>query len=423
VNLRDHVARSLAAAGLGPDRPVAVACSGGPDSVALAHVAMTLSGEGRLGPVTLVHVDHRLRPGSEQDGQRVRALAQAGAARALVVGAEVDREKSSLERAARDARYAALDRAAEEIGAAATLLAHTASDQAETVLMRVVAGTGIRGLAGIPPRRGRYLRPLLEVARPEIEAYLCAHRLETAADPMNEDQRFFRARVRRRWLPALAGENPRVAEALCRLARAARAEREVLDYAARALTAAAALPGDPAWTALDVEAIAAAPAAVAGQALAVAAARAGGGPLAAVHRSALLDLVRRPASGTLSLDLPGLRAVREYGRLTLSARDQVEEPARRPALHLEGDDGPYEVRRWRPGDRMRPRRLGGRSRKLSDLFIDQKVPRRLRQEARVVIRVGDGAIVWAEHLGLAHDSSIRVTLTPSQLVATTDSTT
>src|SRR5690606_2188736 len=130
------------------------------------------------------------------------------------------------------------------------------------------------------------------------------------------DLRFFRARVRGRWLPWLREENPRVEEALVRLAAAAREQREVLElageYLLREASVSPAEEGSGAPAALRISALASAPAAAAGYALALAAARAGGGPLLARHRRALLDLVHRLPSGTVRVDLPGLRAVREY---------------------------------------------------------------------------------------------------------------
>jgi tRNA(Ile)-lysidine synthase len=164
----------------------------------------------------------------------------------------------------------------------------------------------------------------------------------------------------------------------------------------------------------------------------LAAARAGTRPLEARPLRALDDLATRAAvndsaaardgavarGGSAWLSLPGGSAVREYDRLILAGRAaellDVDE-ARSPALariQVTGTDGPYVVRRWQPGDRMRPARLRGRSRKLGDLFIDARVPRRLRACAVIVIRATDGVIVWAEHIGPAFGCDVSVCLTP-----------
>src|SRR5262249_41897107 len=136
----------------------------------------------------------------------------------------------SLEEAARLARHAALNRVARATGARRIVLGHTADDQAETVLMRILEGAGPRGLAGIPARRGRIVRPLLEVSRPEILAHLAAHSLEAMEDGTNRDPKFLRNRVRHEILPLLTTQvGFRVPEALRRLARASRETTEALD--------------------------------------------------------------------------------------------------------------------------------------------------------------------------------------------------
>lgn len=392
-----------------------VGCSGGADSVALADLAMSAARRGRLGRVTLLYVDHGLRDGTAGEARRVCALAAGGGAEARVERAAVEQGAASLEAAAREARYAVFDRVADECGADRLLLAHTATDQAETVLMRMLRGSGVAGLAGIPAVRGRYVRPLLEISRAELEAYLDRRGLTYVTDPMNRDLRFTRSRVRHELMPRLRRENPLVEEALCRLASAAREQREVLDFAAAELLAAARSgPG-----VLSVARLAGSPPAVAKRAISLAIAELDGADqrqqVGARHLRAVLELVARPEAGSCSLDLPGLRATREYDTLRLERRAAGQQMP--PDLAVDGPDGPYRIRPWAPGDRMRPERLHGHSRKLSRLFVDAKVPRRLRERARVVVRAADGAILWAEHLGPAHGSRVQVTLTTPTPVA------
>ena len=402
---------------LGVDRavPVLVACSGGADSAALAHAAMALAAAGRLGPVTLCHVDHQLRPGSAADADLVSRLAAAGGARFASARVEVARDQGSLEAAARTARYRALATAAAEIGAGAILVAHTARDQVETVLMRLLRGTGVAGLAGIPARRGPIARPLLRLERAAVEAYCQVHALEVVDDPSNRDLSHFRNRVRLEVLPALRQVNPSVDAALLRVAAVAGEARSALDFAADLLAEGARGPGG-AWR---VDVLARAPGSVLAHFFAREVGAAGGGPLGARHHRALAGLVGSKAGGSSRVDLPGLTAWREYDLLRLERPIAPADPDPPAPLEVTGPDGPYQVRRWRPGDRMQPERLRGRSRKLSDLYIDARVPRRVRAAARVVTRASDGRIVWAEHLGSAFGSSIAVvTLTPRESVAT-----
>jgi tRNA(Ile)-lysidine synthase len=438
--LHTRVLSMLVEHGVEPGHRLGVGCSGGADSAALAHVSASLGRAGALGPVVLAHIDHGLRPDSAADARAVAALARTLGAGVAIRAVVVDRRGASLERAAREARYQAFEDLAREHQLRWILLAHTASDQAETVLMRVLRGTGVAGLAAIPPQRDRYLRPLLGTTRQEIEAYVTEHGVAWVRDPMNEDPAFLRSRIRHRWLPALRAENPALDQALVRLARSAAAQREVLDFAATTLlaqarasqpgtapdAAAAPVAARPATSGsapqrLDIASLGSAPEAVVRRALALAVEQAGGGPLGAKHLRALHDLVQRPTSGTLGLDLPGVRAVREYQTLLLDATRAGSAPG--PAAEaaagvvVRGSRPPYVVRRWRPGDRMRPARLKGRSRKLSDLFTDAKVPLSARQRAIIVARQSDGVIEWAEHIGPAHDAEISVALTSPDPVA------
>lgn len=405
MDLVAHVGAFVARLSGAASRPIVVACSGGPDSVVLADVAMRLAAADALGPVTLAYIDHQLRADSAGDGVRVAELAAQGGA-GFVSRAVTVAPAGSLEDAARRARYAALDAIAGELGAGWVLVGHTATDQAETVLMRLCRGTGVIGLAAIPAVRGRYARPLLDVPRAEVEAYRAGRGLAAVSDPMNADLRFARSRIRHQILPRLRESEPAIDDHLVQLARSAREAREVIE------AAAAAVPAD------DAGALAAAPPAVAKCAVARAAEVAGLGPLAAAHLEAVLALCRRPPAGTVAIDLPGGRAIREYRSLRLepTALDPGT-AAGSPPPFPEPPPG-HHVRLWQPGDRMRPTRLHGRSRKLSDLYVDAKIPQRLRRQARVLVRDADRAIVFAEHIGPAFGSRGDLSLTIPTTVAT-----
>jgi tRNA(Ile)-lysidine synthase len=210
--------------------PVVVACSGGADSLAL----LILAAEAGLDPVA-VHVDHGLRPESAAEGAVVRDVA-AGlgvASRCVQVDVGVG---SNLEARARDARYAALETARAELGATAVLVAHTADDQAETVLLNLLRGSGASGLAGMPARRGHIVRPLLGVRRVDVHA-VCAERGITAVvDSSNEDRIHRRNWVRLDALPALnEGARRDLVPVLNRQAAVMRAEADLLDELADAL--------------------------------------------------------------------------------------------------------------------------------------------------------------------------------------------
>ena len=222
VEVRRAVRECLA--DLPPEALVLVACSGGPDSIALA--AASKSERSRVGAVI---VDHGLRPESAAEAQRAAGwLREHGLDPVLVAAVQVGGE-GGPEAAARRARYDALDAAAARVGADAVLLGHTKDDQAETVLLGLARGSGVRSLAGMPAARGIYRRPLLGVARAVVRAAV-PEGAPLVEDPHNADPRYARARVRHDVLPMLERElGPGVVEALARTARLAREDADALD--------------------------------------------------------------------------------------------------------------------------------------------------------------------------------------------------
>ena len=357
-----------------------VACSGGADSLALADAAIAVAGAAHV--VVLV-IDHRLAEGSTAIAERVATWARERGAAAVVRRVTVARG-ASLEAAARTARYAALEELADELGLACVMLGHTARDQAETVLMRIVRGTGPAGLAGIAATRGRFVRPLLALERAAVDAYVAARALPVWDDPMNADPAFARVRMRREILPLLRRENPQLDAALVRLADSAAEWLAVIDRAAAPF---ARFP-------IACSALAKEPPAIRKRALALALEQLG---YAAVHLEQIDRAIMAPPRGTIRIEIAGAVLVKSYDTLELE-RDH-------PPATLAAPDG-YLLRTWQPGDRMRLARLKGRSRKLSDLYIDAKVPQPIRATARVLVRISDATIVWAEHLGVAFEETI-----------------
>jgi tRNA(Ile)-lysidine synthase len=398
--------------------PLLVMVSGGGDSVALLDIAHRLHAD-----VAVLHVNYGLREDASRDEAVVRQLCDQ-----LGVPLRVERvqlgTEGNLQERARDARYALAEALAEGDYAAA----HTASDQAETVLYRLAVSPGSRALHGMSPRRGRLVRPLLGVTREELRDYLRARGLEWREDPSNADRRFARARVRHDVVDALRELSPAAERTIAETARQLRDEAEVLG--AVVTDAVKELGGGPA---VSLAALLEYPPAVRRlvlRALAERAAGAGAGartpdpgtPESGAPPRQSRSLSRREADeilalgerGTKSLDLGGgLRALVEYGtlRFTRSGDASAPEPvplsvpgrARFGDWELEArvgapgdvtvsDLGPeLTVRAWRDGDRMRPVGLGG-SKSLQDLFTDRKVPRALRHTLPVVET--DGEIVW-----------------------------
>jgi tRNA(Ile)-lysidine synthase len=366
-----------------------VLLSGGGDSVCLLDVALRLGAR-----ASALHVNYGLRPEADEDEAFVRTLCER-----LGVALHVERaqlgEGGNLQERARDARYALAERLAEGDYAAA----HTASDQAETVLYRLAVSPGSRALHGMAARRGRLVRPLLAVTREEVRDYLRARGLDWREDPSNADRRFARARVRHDLLEALREVGPAAERTIAETARQLRQEAELLDAAVDA--ALEELGGGPA---VSLGALREQPPALRRLVLRR---LAGDRPVP----DSILDLEER---GTKSVDLgDGLRAVAEYGvlRFTQSGEVPIPEPVPlavpgrvrfgdwevevvpgRPGdVTVGGLGAPLTVRAWGEGDRMRPLGLGG-TKTLQDLFTDRKVPRALRRTLPVV--EAGGEIVW-----------------------------
>ena len=306
--VRNAVRASVA--GLAPGDLVLAACSGGQDSLALAAALAFVAPRAgwRAGAVT---VDHGL-----QDGSASRALAVASTLRDLgldpvrVATVTVD-GAGGPEAAARDARYAALSAVAADVGAAAILLGHTLDDQAETVLLGLARGSGPRSLAGMPAKRGLFVRPLLGVRRTVTASACEAQGLSAWSDPHNADRRFARVRVRLDALPALeAALGPGVAEALARTAGQLRDDAEVLEKIATSQRERGA-------SLLSAVSLAELPGAVRTRVLRSAALEAGcpAGALTATHVARIEELVT-DWRGQRGVDLPGgVRAARRSGEV------------------------------------------------------------------------------------------------------------
>ncbi len=180
------------------EAPVIVACSGGPDSLAL----LVLAARALLQPVA-VHVDHGLREGSGGESKVVEDAANLLGVEWVSVSVDVG-NGPNLEARARVARYSALTKACADLGATVILTGHTADDVAETVLINTLRGSGLSGLAGIPKRRGRVVRPLLDMRREDVRAIAMTIGVVPVDDPSNSDEIHRRNWIRHTVMPLLS---------------------------------------------------------------------------------------------------------------------------------------------------------------------------------------------------------------------------
>ena len=325
-------------------RRLLVAVSGGSDSLALLHLLHETRDAHRL-ELVVAHVDHGIHPESAEVARRV--MAAANELRIPVVVGRLGLGAGTSETAARAARHAWLQQVRRSEGADAIVLAHHADDQVETVLLRVLAGSGLAGLAGMRPRHGTLLRPLLEFRKVELVAWLASRGIPNWEDPANLDPVHERSWIRSALLPMLSEREPAVPERLRRLARHAAVDRAAWEAALDTL------PGlDPQGSAGRLS-VAALPLAAYDSALAStllrAAARRAGCVLGPRRAERLLAMVRGGRSGA-TLELGGeWRAELSFGRICFHR--VVAAP---PPLPLRGAQGQRQWGAWRVSWRRAP---------------------------------------------------------------------
>ncbi len=202
---------------------IVVACSGGPDSIALVDMLHRLAREQSVIPV-VVHVNHHLRgPESQRDAKFVAQFCKARALPYIILDGRIPKV-GNVQTQARNVRYAALTAVATHIGSSMVVTAHHANDQAETVLLHLMRGSGPDVLAGIPQRRAlskrvQVVRPLLNFTRDDIQAYIRNAKLKFIQDSSNKKLTYTRNWIRKKVLPLLAHHNPKIVEALCQTAQ------------------------------------------------------------------------------------------------------------------------------------------------------------------------------------------------------------
>jgi tRNA(Ile)-lysidine synthase len=435
---------------------VLAAVSGGSDSVALLHLLLELQERGDLTVVAVAHLNHRLRGGAaDLDEAFCRALGASLDLPVIVesvdVAAAARADRTSVEQAGHRLRHEFFARAAAASAAASTAVGHTRDDQAETFLLRLLRGAGPVGLGGMHPRTGSIVRPLLDVARDELRAYLAERRIEFREDESNLDPAIPRNRVRHELLPLLRDRfSPGIVDTLSREAAIARDDAEYFESIVASVgeTVVSGSGGD---RVLDVAALAACPSALARRIVRHAMEEVAPGRFVGFDAvEAVLDLADPSGKGPRRVDAPGQRVERIGENVVLRSRPGRAAPDAGPeaqpfsyALSVPGEVDlpeagcaisaelgsaavdpadlhaevglavvaasemapPLTVRNRHAGDVFRPMGLGGRK-KLQDFFVDRKVQRRLRDRVPLVVD-GRGRIVWVA--GLAVGDEFRVT--------------
>ena len=427
-----------------PGDTVAAAVSGGPDSVAMLHGLLELKDE--LGiSLAVAHLDHGFRDESASEAEFVGKMAES---LGLPFYTEKARLKERLEglpvnrqAKAREARYEFLERAAIALKAGKIAIAHTTDDQAETVIMRLIRGSGTQGLAAIPPIRGKIVRPLLYASREEILGYLSEKKIGSVSDPSNLKKIYVRNRIRLELMPTLKSYNPRIMEALSKMAELLRADEEFLDSCAQEAVERLARRGNDqpgnGYIALDLDGFRKLSDAIKRRVVRLLVEEIKGDTLGLSYEH-VMKALNETAEGPTGrgTDFPGgLRVERSYGVILVhipreappfsvslpmpatGASSRVEIPGTgifveaeimaagntktekfiapddRNTAYFDGDrlSWPLIIRSRRPGDFFYPAGMAGKK-KLKEYFIDMKLSRALR--SRVPLIESGGEIAW-----------------------------
>ena len=398
-----------------PADRVLIAVSGGPDSLSLLHYLWHRRHSLGLESVEAAHLDHGLR--GDESAAEAAWVAAWCAERGIpchvgLVDLGTRKLHGSKQEKARAARYAFLEQLASEFSATKIATAHTQDDQAETVLMNILRGTGLDGLRGIPEKRGLFVRPMLFISRAEIEAYCTAQGLEPRQDPSNfSPENYTRNRVRLELLPQLEREyHPGVKQSLLRLAEIAERDSDYLQVQADSAFQESLRVRNAFQIVLNRPTLAALHPALLRHVLrtAISALRGTGEGITYALTEQICAAIADDRSKAFGLTLPrpscSVLVTQDAVTLEITLASTAPEALWQlqtsfeplpDGVMLNADAITLEtlaVRFWRPGDKIDPLGMGGRHKKVADIFTDAKVPRLNRLQVPIVTdKLG---IVW-----------------------------
>lgn len=431
---------------LQPGEKVILGVSGGADSMALLHALWEVRADFHHFLI-VAHLDHGLRPQGEEEANFVRqAAGKLGVPffHRKADGREWEEKKGlTTQEAAREIRYAFLGEIARAHQAPKIALGHTADDQAELMVMRLLRGSGTRGLSGIPPVRGGiFIRPLIEVWREEVESFLKKKKIAFLHDPSNQSDQYLRNRVRHELLPLLRQYNPRIHRILVRMAALFRAEEEFWQEYLGGIFPPMTRSRGKDSLALDIPSLRAQPLPVRHRCYRLAIEKVQGDlrRVSLPHILAIENLLgsqepnknlqlphglsvtkayqelhfSRPAEvavpfehsvpGPGRVEIPEIRREMGFELQTRAGKISFEESPSVSLLDFDGLEFPLTLRSFRPGDRFQPLGMEG-EKKVKDFFIDCKIPAWQRKRIPLLYR-GD-RLLWVAGVRIDHRARLK----------------
>ncbi len=431
---------------LEPGEKIIVGVSGGADSMALLHALWEIRRDFHLSLV-VAHLDHGLRPDAGKDKSFVRKVSSdlgiPFVSRRVDVQVKQKKKNLNLQEAAREARYSFLLETAKTQKATKISLGHTADDQAESVVMRILRGSGTRGLSGIPPVRGGIIiRPLIEVWRQEVEDFLKEKKVIYLTDPSNRSWHFLRNRVRQELLPLLQQYNPQFRQTIVQMADLFRAEEKFWQKILEEKFSSLLRYRKKESFTLDIPSLIAQPLPIRLRSFRYAIEKLVGNlrRVGFSHILAIENLMQN-AEPNKSLELPqGLWVAKAYQSLIFSRNQEkiipfeysvpgtgyveipeigrgmnfqikpqkewgrIKEIPSIALLDYDAIDFPLIIRSFRPGDRSRPLGMEG-EKKVKDFFIDRKIPAPQRKKTPLLFHKDH--LLWIAGFRIDHQSRLR----------------
>ncbi len=422
---------------------VLVALSGGPDSVALLHLLLNIQEKYNL-KLAAIHLDHSIRAGSPKDRQFCHGLCKDLKVKLYSRRMDVEKlaktGKMTIEEAGRKARYDYFQSISSKYGFRKIATGHTMDDNAETVLFNIIRGSGLKGLSGIPVKRGNIIRPLIDIGKPELIKWLAGKKVKFITDSTNRSLRYSRNKVRRKIIPEIERVNPEFVKSLARLSKNISEDIELIDSITVLAYDDALLSQGNSKIVLDLQKLEKYDTSLGKKAVAEAFYRLTGAKMSPsfellsranetikgrsgaksplgkgvwIEKSqGKISVFKQPKmayeSGATPLLIPGtteMPGMNWIMKTKLLKKSEIKTLITKPFTALLDNKKVIEpmIRLWQEGDRIKPFGMKG-TKLISDLFVDKKVPTFARKEVPLVL--SKDKVAWVGGVAISDDFKV-----------------